>query len=222
MIVSILLAAGKGERFGSKKQFLTICGKRLIDFSLKTIEDIPEIDKVVVVLPEENIDLEIKSKKEVIKVVGGDERQESVFNGLKAVNKADIVVIHDSARPFATKEMFLEGIKNVREGWDGSITAYKSVDTLKKVIDNQVIQTLNREQIYVIQTPQTFKYEKLVKAHLNAKEKSILGTDDSYLMEIMGYRVCVNKGSFLNFKITNPEDILLAEYVCEKLLKKDG
>lgn len=215
MVVCILLAAGFGRRFGRKKQFVDLCGKKLLDFSLKTVENIPEIDKVVLVLPKEDMNVDIDLKKEVIKVEGGLERQDSVFNGLLAVKDTDIVVIHDSARPFATKDMFLEGIKNVKNGWDGSITAYRSVDTVKKVVDNQVMETLNREQIYIVQTPQTFNYEKLFKAHINAKEKGIKGTDDSYLMEVMGYKITVNQGSFLNFKITNPEDLILAEAVCK-------
>ncbi|MCX7759652.1 MAG: 2-C-methyl-D-erythritol 4-phosphate cytidylyltransferase [Hydrogenothermaceae bacterium] len=222
MVVCILLAAGEGKRFGTKKQFVNLCGKRLLDFSIRTVEEIPDIDKIVIVLPKEDINLEITSKKEFIKIEGGSERQESVFNGLLAIKEAEIVVIHDSARPFATKDMFMEGIKNVKDGWDGSITAYKSVDTVKKVIDNQIMETLNRENIYIVQTPQTFKYEKLLKAHINAKEKDIKGTDDSYLMEVMGYKITVNQGSFLNFKITNPEDILLAQCICNRFSKEDG
>ncbi|MCX7739220.1 MAG: 2-C-methyl-D-erythritol 4-phosphate cytidylyltransferase [Hydrogenothermaceae bacterium] len=207
----ILLAAGSGRRFGGKKQFLEIKGKRIVDFSLETISKIKEVDRVVLILPPEELDFEVRVEREVIKVVGGKERQDSVYNGLKALGESDVVVIHDSARPFATVEMFKESIENVKRGCDGSITAYRAVDTIKRVIDGVVLETLERNQIYIVQTPQAFLYEKLLKAHYYGRERGILGTDDSYLMEIMGYRICVNEGSFLNFKITKREDMLLAE-----------
>lgn len=211
MIVCILLAAGSGRRFGSKKQFLKINDQTVLEMSLRTIEKIEQIDMVYLVLPKEDMDIQIGSKKEIIKVEGGKERQDSVFNALLAIDRAHIVVVHDSARPFASERMFIESIENVKKGWDGSITAYKSIDTVKEVVDSRVLKTINREHIYMAQTPQSFNYEKLLKAHLNAREKGIVGTDDSYLMEILGYKICINEGSFLNFKITRPQDIFLAE-----------
>lgn len=211
MIGCILLAAGKGSRFGTKKQFLEVNGLKIFEYSLKTIEKVQEIDFVVVVLPKEDLDIQIKSSKKIIKVAGGDERQFSVYNGLKAISECDIVAIHDSARPFATADMFKDGIKNVKEGWDGSITAYRSLDTIKKVLDKKVIETLNRDEIYIVQTPQVFDFRKLLKAHEYAIQNNIIATDDSALMERLGYRITINEGSFFNFKITYLQDLEMFE-----------
>lgn len=207
MVDCVLLAAGSGKRFGMKKQFLKIGGKRIVDHSLDKIQRIQEVNRVFVVLQKEDMDIEINISKPVIKVEGGKERQDSVFNALNAIGKGEIVVIHDAARPFATVEMFRDAIENVKNGCDGSITAYKSVDTVKRVKDGVVSETLNREEVYIVQTPQAFNFEKLLKAHRYAREKGILGTDDAYLMEVLGFKVCVNQGAFFNFKITTPDDL---------------
>ncbi len=207
MIGCILLAAGTGSRFGSKKQFLSLSGKRVIDFSTEMVDTITDIDKVVIVLPSEDLDIQINMDKPFKKVCGGKERQYSVYNGLLQLEKCDIVIIHDTARPFATKKMFLDGINNVKSGWDGSITAYKSRDTIKEVYDRKVIKTLNRDFIYIVQTPQVFDYEKLLYAHKKALSENFLATDDSALMEREGFNITINEGSFFNFKITYPEDL---------------
>ncbi|WP_028951252.1 2-C-methyl-D-erythritol 4-phosphate cytidylyltransferase [Sulfurihydrogenibium subterraneum] len=216
MIGCILLAAGKGSRFGDKKQFLEFGGKRILDYSIQTVESLPQIDKVIIVLPEDNIDVEIKMNKDFEKVLGGSERQYSVYNGLLHLNSCDIVVIHDTARPFANPKMFTDGIQNVKLGWDGSITAYKSRDTVKEVLNNKVIKTLDRESIYIVQTPQTFDYQKLLYAHKKALAENFIATDDSALMEREGFKITVNEGSFLNFKITYPEDLELANAILKK------
>lgn len=210
MVGCVLLAAGSGSRFGEKKQFLTLNGKRLIDFSIETVSRIKEIDKVVIVLPKEDLDIPVNLNKPFKKVCGGKERQYSVYNGILQLQDCEIVVIHDTARPFATEKMFLEGIENVRKGWDGSITAYKSRDTVKEVKDNTVLKTLDRNSIYIVQTPQTFNYEKLLYSHKKALSDNFLATDDSALMEREGFKITINEGSFLNFKITYPEDLKLA------------
>jgi 2-C-methyl-D-erythritol 4-phosphate cytidylyltransferase len=215
-ISAILLAAGKGERFGEKKQFIKLKGEPLFQYSLNTLNKIDEIDEIILVLPEEDIErIKIFSFKNVKKVKGGDERQESVYNALKEI-ESDIVIVHDAARPFATESMFLDGIKNIKKGYDGSITAIKAKDTIKKVKDNKVIETLNREELYIVQTPQTFKTEILKKAHEKAIEYKFVGTDDSSLVERIGGNITINKGSILNFKITTKEDLILANCLAGK------
>ncbi|RMD47817.1 MAG: 2-C-methyl-D-erythritol 4-phosphate cytidylyltransferase [Aquificota bacterium] len=216
-IIAILLAAGKGKRFGEKKQFIKIKGEPLFQFSLNTINKIDEITDVILVLPEEDIErVKIFSFKNVKKVKGGKERQESVYNALKEIDNADIVIIHDTARPFATENMFLDGIKNVKKGFDGSITAISAKDTIKKVKDNKVVETLDRNELYIIQTPQTFKFDVLKKAHEKAIKDNFLGTDDSSLIERIGGNITINKGSVLNFKITTKEDLILANCLAGK------
>ncbi|WP_457638810.1 2-C-methyl-D-erythritol 4-phosphate cytidylyltransferase [Persephonella sp.] len=210
-ITAVLLAGGSGKRFGEKKQFIKLKGEPLFQYSLNTVNKIDEITDIVLVLPAEDVNrIKVFSFKNVVKVAGGRERQDSVFNALETVGSTDIVVIHDTARPFATEKMFLDGINNVKNGWDGSITAVRARDTIKKVKDRVVKQTLRREELYIVQTPQTFAFDKLVDAHKKAQEKGVYGTDDSFLMEQAGYSITVNEGSVLNFKITTKEDLLLA------------
>ncbi len=210
-IVSILLAGGKGSRFGEKKQFYKINNEPIFQYSLNTVNKIELIDEIILVLPEEDIDrVKIFSFKPVKKVIGGSERQFSVYNALKSIDNADIVIIHDTARPFATEKFFLDGIENIKKGFDGSITAIKSRDTVKKYKNKQIVETLNRNELLIVQTPQTFVFNKLLKAHDLALEKNIIGTDDSYLMELVGYNITFNEGSPLNFKITTKEDLKLA------------
>ncbi|MBK3332424.1 2-C-methyl-D-erythritol 4-phosphate cytidylyltransferase [Persephonella atlantica] len=216
-VVAVLLAAGSGKRFGEKKQFVKLKGEPLFQYSLNTVNKIDIITDIALVLPEEDIErVKVFSFKNVIKVAGGKERQDSVYNALKQIEGADIVVIHDTARPFATERMFIEGVENVKKGWDGSITAIKARDTVKVVEKGVVKGTLDRESLYIVQTPQVFVYEKLLSAHQKARRENIYGTDDSFLMERAGYRITVNRGSVLNFKITTKEDIFLANCIVRK------
>ena len=210
-VTAVLLAAGKGSRIGEKKQFIKLKGEPVFQYSLNTVNKIDLITDIVLVLPEEDLErVKVFSFKPVKKVAGGKERQNSVYNALKEIDNTDIVVIHDTARPFATEKMFIDGINNVKKGWDGSITALKARDTIKKVKDRKVVQTLKREELYIIQTPQTFDFRKLKDAHEKALKEGLTGTDDSFLMEKSGYRITVNEGSVLNFKITTKEDLVLA------------
>lgn len=220
-IVAILLAAGQGKRFGEKKQFIKLKGEPLFQYSINTINKIDEITDVILVLPEEDIErIKIFSFKNIKKVIGGKERQDSVYNALQEISNADIVIVHDTARPFATEKMFLDGIKNIKKGFDGSITAIPSKDTIKKVKENKVIETLKRDELYIIQTPQTFKFDILKKAHEKAKQENFLGTDDSSLVERIGVNITINEGSILNFKITTKEDLILANCLLNKGPKK--
>ncbi|NPA13261.1 MAG: 2-C-methyl-D-erythritol 4-phosphate cytidylyltransferase [Aquificae bacterium] len=215
-VVAVLLAGGSGSRFGGKKQFFKIKGEPIFQYSVNTVNKIDVISEIILVLPPQDLDrVKVFSFKKVSKVAGGKERQFSVYNALKNIDSCDVVVIHDTARPFATEEMFLQGIENIKKGWDGSITAYKSRDTVKEVEGDKVIQTLNRERLYIVQTPQTFVFPKLLEAHNRAKEDGVIGTDDSFLMERLGYRITVNEGSPLNIKITTREDLQLANCIAK-------
>jgi len=216
-IVAVLLAAGKGSRFKGKKQFYKINNEPVFQYSLNTVNKIDSINEIVLVLPEEDIDrIRIFSFKPVKKVVGGKERQHSVYNALTSLKDADIVIIHDTARPLATEKMFLDSIKNVLNGFDGSITAIKSRDTIKRYKGKTVVETLNREELLIVQTPQTFVFDKLLEAHKEAIKDEIIGTDDSYLMERLGYKITYNEGSPLNIKITTKEDIKIVNCLLGK------
>ena len=216
-IVAVLLAAGQGKRFGEKKQFIRLKGEPLFQYSLNTLNKLDFIDEIILVLPQEDLSrINPPSFIPLKKVTGGKERQDSVYNALKSIQDADIVIVHDTARPFATEKMFIQSVENVKKGWDGSITAYPAKDTIKKVENNQVLETIDRKNLYIIQTPQTFVFEKLLDAHEKAKKENFLGTDDASLMERAGYKITVNQGSVLNFKITTKEDLVLANCLVKK------
>ncbi|NPA54270.1 MAG: 2-C-methyl-D-erythritol 4-phosphate cytidylyltransferase [Aquificae bacterium] len=216
-IVAVLLAAGKGKRFGEKKQFIKLKGEPLFQYSLNTLNRLDVIDEIILVLPEEDLErINPPSFTPLKKVAGGEERQDSVYNALQYIDNADIVIIHDTARPFATEKMFLQSIENVKKGWDGSITAYKAKDTIKVVENDNVKETLDREKLYIVQTPQAFDFKKLKEAHEKAKKEGFFGTDDASLMEKAGYKITVNPGSILNFKITTKEDLILANCLVHK------
>jgi len=220
-IVSILLAGGKGKRFGEKKQFIKINNEPLFQYSLNTVNKLDFINEIILVLPEEDIDrVKIFSFKPVKKVVGGKERQQSVYNALKEIDNADIVIIHDTARPFATEKMFQDGIENIKKGYDGSITAIPARDTIKEFEGGIIKKTLDRNKLLIVQTPQTFIFEKLLNAHEEAMKRNIVGTDDSYLMEIAGYKITYNQGSPLNIKITTKEDLIIARCLLKDKQKK--
>ncbi|WP_456437460.1 2-C-methyl-D-erythritol 4-phosphate cytidylyltransferase [Desulfurobacterium sp.] len=219
MRYAIIPAAGRGKRFGGKKQFIEVGGKAIIEFTLKPFEESPFIDKIVVVAPEESIpemELRVKDFSKVEAVIpGGCERQESVFNGLKYIDgRCSEVVVHDGVRPLVTKRMIDELVSAYQEyGVEGVITAVKPKDTVKAVgaslegSDFLVKETLNREKLILVQTPQLFNFEVLIECHRKAAEEGFWGTDDASLLERYGYTVVAIKGDYRNIKITMPEDI---------------
>ncbi len=216
MISLILLAGGSGKRFGQKKQYVKILGKPLYLYSLERTMGL--FDEVLLVLPEEDMD-KVSVPFGVVKVKGGKERQDSVFNALLEA-KGDVVVIHDCARPFATKEMFLK--VSQLGGYEGKITAIPVRDTVKMVADAYVVKTIDRSNLWLSQTPQAFRRRTLLEAHFRARNEGFLATDDAMLLERYGYKVGVVEGSPLNIKITYPEDIHYAECLLLASKKKSA
>ncbi len=201
MISVVILASGEGRRIGFRKQFAELCGKPLFMHSLEKVLDL--FEEVILVLPEDVLE-EIKVHPKVKKVAGGKERQDSVFNALLEA-RGEVVVIHDSARPLATREMFLK-VSEIGD-YDGKIVAVKARDTLKEVADSHVVRTINRSIVWHAQTPQAFRRKILLECHFRARSEGFLGTDDASLLERYGYRVGIVEGSFWNVKVTYPEDL---------------
>ncbi len=198
----VLLLGGKGSRFGGKKQFLTYKGRYLFEYLLERVKDL--FGEIILVVPEE--DFEIFSRKYTgYKIaVGGSERQFSVYNGLQLV-KEPIVVIHDGARPFASRHLFERLL--TPEPCDGKIPVVPVRDTVKRVNHNGVVlETLPRKELFAVQTPQVFKTEILKGCHERALKENFIGTDDASLLERYGYKVCTTEGEIFNLKITYPED----------------
>jgi 2-C-methyl-D-erythritol 4-phosphate cytidylyltransferase len=222
-ITAVIPAAGSGERFGGKKQFKIMGGRPLLFHTLKPFIDSELINEIVVVAPKNDVQQlsrELKSMisvKPVMVVAGGNTRQKSVFNGLKAASdSSELICVHDAVRPFVTKEL-IEKTVNACSEHDGVIVAQPSTDTIKKVMDNQILETLQREIIWRAQTPQVFSKSALQEALKMAEEENIQGTDEASLLERIGYQVGFVEGSSLNIKITTEEDWVFAEAIYNHL-----
>ena len=220
-VSAIILAAGSGSRFGEKKQFKELNGKPIWFYSLNTFIQSESVDELILVIPNDSLETLKQSqvftslnKTNNIKLVsGGESRKDSVFNGLKVVKKAiDIVCIHDAARPFIKTSYIKYSIDACSE-FDGAIIAIPAVDTVKKA-DNQLIKnTIDRESLWMAQTPQTFKKDKLLYAIKNFSHLNI--TDESMLMEEANFKIKLIEGDQSNFKITNEIDWELAKVMAE-------
>jgi 2-C-methyl-D-erythritol 4-phosphate cytidylyltransferase len=201
----ILLAGGEGSRFGTKKQYILLGGKPLYMHSLEKVLDL--FEEVILVLPEEDLQ-KIKVPPKVKKVAGGKERQDSVLEGILEA-EGDIVIIHDCARPFASRELFLK-VSELGD-FEGKICALPVRDTLKQVSEGMVIKTIDRTGLWHSQTPQAFLRKVLLECHFRARSEGFFATDDAMLLERYGYRVGVVMGEPTNIKITYPEDLTLAQ-----------
>jgi 2-C-methyl-D-erythritol 4-phosphate cytidylyltransferase len=197
----IVVAAGRGDRFGSPKQFSQLGEMRVVDHALVNIAHVS--DATVVVLPPGTAWNGVGTP-----VDGGATRSASVRAGLAAVpSTAEIVVVHDAARPLASRALFEAVISAVREGADGAVPAIGVPDTLKRVDGELVIETVDRDDVVAVQTPQAFRADALRAAHENVRDAS----DDAALVEAAGGRVVVVPGDPRNLKITDAIDLFVAQ-----------
>jgi 2-C-methyl-D-erythritol 4-phosphate cytidylyltransferase len=217
---AILLAAGKSRRFSYKnikKQFLRFKDKTLIEYVLDKFLKVRSIKQFLVVVPKENFKKteKILSKYKDINlqmVIGGKERYNSVANAVKFLDKnIDYVLVHDVARPFVSVDLIKRCIEKIKN-CDCLIPAINVSDTVKMINSNsEVIKTLDRENLVLVQTPQVFKTSVLKKIYsdeiLNKWTKKKKITDDAQLAELEGYKVKVIEGEKQNFKITTREDL---------------
>ena len=219
-VCGIIVAGGYGKRMGTDvpKQLLKIDGIPIIERTLIPFVNCPDIDSIIIVAAE-LIFGHIKtimhsfsgSGKSLSLVNGGLERQDSVLNGLEAVPvDTDVVVIHDAVRPFITTRLISECVHSART--HGAATVMRPVKETVKIVDNlEVVKTIDRSSLWITQTPQAFKKELILKAHLKARAEGYTGTDDCILVERLGNKVHVIEGSDMNIKITTPADLMVAE-----------
>ena len=224
MVTAILLAAGKGRRMGAakSKQFIEIKNKPMLYYSIKLFMDNDLIDNIILVLSKDEIEYcknEVLNKYnlKVNKIVeGGNERQESVYNGLLSADNSDIVLIHDAARPFTSQRIINDSIKYAIK-YKAAAPGVMPKDTIKiKNRKNFSIDTPKRELLVAIQTPQAFDYEMIYKCHSKIKEMGISVTDDTMVVELFENKVYICEGDYTNIKITTPEDMILGEYLAER------
>ena len=215
---AIIPAAGRGKRIGASvpKQFLKIQGKPLLHHTLTVFASCKLIDYVVLVMPRADVDEmgeDWLNKYAIVRevVVGGEQRQDSVYNGFNSLERTtDIVVVHDGVRPFTTPQMITATVEEAQQH-GAAITAIPVNDTIKQAIDGFVKQTVSRDGLWRVQTPQAFQYGLLQQAFKKAKEDFYYGTDEGALVEYLGERVKIVPGSELNIKITRKEDLALGE-----------
>ncbi|MDQ0507848.1 2-C-methyl-D-erythritol 4-phosphate cytidylyltransferase 2 [Aedoeadaptatus ivorii] len=223
-VCAMIAAAGMGRRMNYElnKQFLPIRGKPMIRRTLEKFDVMEEIDKIVLLIREgeEPMIASILHAMQPIHpihiVIGGKERQDSIWQGLQFLSDWDgIVLTHDGARPFITRAEILESIRCAEEyGACCLMTPMK--DTVKISSDGKWARvTPDRSKLYAIQTPQGFQKDVLVHAYRQAFDEGYYGTDDCSLVEKTGKSVRLIPGSYNNIKITTPEDLILAEAICE-------
>ena len=225
MVTAIIVAAGKSERMGTgaDKAFLNLGPRPVVAWSLLAFEKCPEIDRIVLVVRKE----QLVAAKAVAKmfgiakllavVAGGAKRQDSVMNGIKALDiDTRLVVIHDGARPCVTSETISETVKQARRA--GAVVVGRRIwDTVKFVEKGTTItRTEDRSKLWAVQTPQAFDVKLLKRAYANVVEKKIEVTDDASAVELLGEPVKIFECEKPNLKITTVEDLRLAAAIVLK------
>ena len=219
MNIALVLAAGSGTRMNNAqpKQFILVNNKPLFLYSVEAFQNNKDIDAIVIATSEEYIDLVKGYTKDLSKVIsvikGGETRQQSVYNGLKEIEKnitnpKDLVLIHDSARPLVSQRIIDENIVLGKE-FGAVDTVIAASDTIINSKDKETInEILNRSELYQTQTPQTFEFGLIKNAHERALLDNVPNvTDDCRLAMHFGIKVHFAKGDKLNFKVTTPEDL---------------
>lgn len=212
----IIVAAGSGSRMKANinKQFIKLNDKEIIAYTIEKFYNNKNINDIVVVIKEDEAEFfqqEILDKYNFdnIKIAyGGKERQDSVYNGIKALDKnCKYVLVHDGARPFVNEDIINRSLEEVKQ-FKSVVVGVPVKDTIKVVnSNNYIIDTPNRSTLWSVQTPQAFDYNIIKRAYEDAFDNDFYGTDDAMLVERIGYTVKMIYGSYNNIKVTTPEDI---------------
>jgi len=210
LAVALIVAAGRGERLGADgpKALVELAGRTLLQWSVDALRAVPAIEQIVVALP-----VGVGAPAGTSGVIGGTVRSESVRLALAAAGTGDPVLVHDAARPLLTVELATATIRALTEdeSIDAAIAAVPMTDTVKRVTDGFVRETLDRRELWAVQTPQVFRRVALERALDVPEEVLAQATDDAWLIERAGGRVGVVEASSENLKITTPQDLAMAE-----------
>ena len=220
-VTGIILVAGNSTRFrkNSNKNFEKINDKYIFEYSLEQFLENSNITNIIIAAKKEEFEfinnvIHKKNGKLINLIEGGTTRQESVYNCITKTN-SDIVIIHDGARPVIKQEYINNCIKEMKY-YDGATIAVKSKDTIKISDDNNIVTaTTERKNTWIVQTPQCFRRETLLKAHEKFKNNQTI-TDDCMLIELLGKQVKLIEGDYTNIKITTPDDINLIKEFLKK------
>lgn len=216
-VASIIAAAGSGDRLGANqpKALLQLGDSNLIDLAVELLR--PLSDQIIVVAPSthlQSVTEQFETDNAVTVVAGGSSRSISVRNAISALDKnIDFVLIHDAARALTPTDVVQRVIDELKRGADGVIPVLPLADTVKEVLGEKVVRTVDRTSLQRVQTPQGFKTKVIVDAHAAAKRDDVEGTDDASLVERMGIKVSTVLGDERSFKITTPFDLEVAKKV---------
>lgn len=230
MVTAIFPAAGASRRMnnfgGVNKNFLEIMDEPILIRTLKTFSQVGRVNRLIVVVGANEVATveELLRGAEGLKpwcvTVGGSERQYSIANGLKLLpDDAQIVLVHDAARPLVTVQT-IDDVIDAAEEFGGSIAAVPAKDTIKVTDEHGFVSyTPPRRTLAVVQTPQGFRREILLRAYAQAEVDNFLGTDDASLVERIGARIKIVAGGYDNIKVTTPEDVSVAETILRRRIQ---
>lgn len=215
---AVIVAAGSGQRFGSaEKSFAPLGGKPMAWWSLMAADASASIDEIILVCGEHSFDTAsevvrgFSGRKRLALVIGGARRQDSARAGIDATSDdTTIVAIHDAARPLVTSTLFDEVVA-ASSAHGAAIAAIPVSDTIKRVVSGHVIETIPRDELVNVQTPQAFRKSLLIEAFAHAERDGLSVTDEASLIEQAGGRIAVVNGSHANIKVTYPVDLFIAE-----------
>ena len=218
--VAVILGAGSGTRMKSEKNkmLLDICGKTVIERSVENFLNLSDVDEIIVTVREQDVDefSKLLTDERISFVIGGSTRQQSVKNAIETIDDAELVIIHDGARPLVLEEDIDSTIKAAYE-FGSAALAVPVKDTVKVVDKNGfVISTPDRSTLFAVQTPQIFKFDLYKSALEKATADGREFTDDCQLLEYAKQKVKMVVGSYENIKITTPEDLAVAEGILSK------
>lgn len=219
----VLPAAGSGKRMGAgqNKLFLKLLKKPILIHTLEVFQQDPFCTGIwLAVKPEERIYIqELLDEYRITKVKGlpdgGAERQHSVHSCMKEMEQVDIVLVHDAARPFITHVIIANLVQSAHD-FGAAIAGVRAKDTMKKVRNGVIEETVDRDSLWMIQTPQAFRYDLIVEAEDVAEKVGFLGTDEAMLVERLGHTVHIVESSYENVKMTTQEDLLFGEAILRK------
>ena len=218
----VIPAAGQGKRMkaGKNKLFIELSGIPIIVYTLRVFEEDPDCRGIILSINPAEKDyfsqlIAAYGLKKVKKLVmGGKERQQSVYNGLQHAGE-EIILVHDGARPFINLGQISE-LTTAASLHGGSVIAVPVKDTIKKASNNKVVETVERSSLWAVQTPQAFRVSILKSAYEQAEAEEFLGTDDASLLERINEQVVIIEGNYDNIKITTQEDLYFAEAILHK------
>ena len=222
----VLPAAGSGKRMGAgqNKLFLQLADKPILAHTLLVFEQDPNCTGIWVAVKDEERDIIQALLKEhrITKVkglpTGGEERQHSVHSCIKQMKNVEIVLVHDAARPFIT-EPIIKQLAETAYFQGAAIAGVRVKDTMKVVRDGIIEETIDRELLWSIQTPQAFRFDLLAEAEDVAEKIGFLGTDEAMLVERLGHKIHVVESSYENVKMTTKEDLLFGEAILANRMK---